>query len=100
MYFSFPESLRATFFIDKRELNYSSNLGIRKRVLLRQVLDGMRNSDFYECILKSLTLTTPRDTFFLKKISPVGNWYFHLFKWGKITTWQEVQAISAKYEGS
>ena len=33
--------------------------------------------------------------FFFEKISTVGNWYFHLFKWGKITTWQEVQAISA-----
>ena len=35
-----------------------------------------------------------------KKISTVGNWYFHLFKRGKITTWQEVQAISAEYERS
>ena len=33
--------------------------------------------------------------FFWKKISTVGN-----FKWGKITTWQEVQATSAKYERS
>ena len=31
------------------------------------------------------------------KISTVGNWYFHLFKWGKITTWQEVQGISVKF---
>ena len=23
----------------------------------------------------------------------VKNWYFYLFKWGKITTWQEAQAI-------
>ena len=37
---------------------------------------------------------------FLKEISTVGNWYFHLFKWGKNTTWQEVQAISAEYERS
>ena len=29
-----------------------------------------------------------------------GNWYFHLLKWGKITTWQEVQATSAEYERS
>ena len=35
---------------------------------------------------------------FLEKFSTVGNWYFHLFKWGKITTWQEVQAVSADYE--
>ena len=35
---------------------------------------------------------------FLEKISTVGNWYVHLFKWGKITTWQEVQAISAEYD--
>ena len=34
------------------------------------------------------------------KISTVRNWYFHLFEWGKITTWQEVQAISAEYERS
>ena len=27
----------------------------------------------------------------LGKICTVGNWYFHLFKWGKITMWQEVQ---------
>ena len=31
-------------------------------------------------------------------MSTVENWYFHLFKWDKIATWQEVQAISAKYE--
>ena len=37
---------------------------------------------------------------FGKKTSTVGNWYFHLFKWCKITTWQEVQAISAEYERS
>ena len=36
----------------------------------------------------------------LEKFSAVGNWYFYLFKWGKITTWQEVQAISAEYERS
>ena len=41
----------------------------------------------------------PKDTF-LEKFSNVGNWYFHRFKWGKITTWQEVQAISAEYERS
>ena len=43
----------------------------------------------------------PRGTFG-EKFSTVGNWYFHLFdfKWGKITTWQEVQAISAEYERS
>ena len=49
------------------------------------------------------TLTTPNPPksskgHFLEKLSAVGNWYFHLFKWGKITTWQEVQAISAEYE--
>ena len=37
---------------------------------------------------------------FWNKISNVGNWYFHLFKWGKLTTRQEVQAISAEYERS
>ena len=37
---------------------------------------------------------------FLEKFSTVGNWYYHLFKWGKITTWQDVQAISAEYERS
>ena len=35
-----------------------------------------------------------------KKFSTVVNWYFHLFKWSKITTWQKVQAVSAKYERS
>ena len=36
---------------------------------------------------ETLTLTTPnppRGTL-LEKFSTVGNWYFHLFKWGKIT---------------
>ena len=39
---------------------------------------------------------------FLKKIQHchVGNWYFHLFEWGKIITKQEVQGISAEYERS
>ena len=37
---------------------------------------------------------------FLETFSAVGNWYFHLFKWGKITPWQEVQAINAEYERS
>ena len=37
---------------------------------------------------------------FGEKYSTVGNWYFYLFKWGKITTWQEVQAVSAEYERS
>ena len=47
------------------------------------------------------TLTTPNlQKKYLKKFSTVGNCYFHLFKWGKITTWQEVQAISAEYEWS
>ena len=39
---------------------------------------------------------------FLEKSNAVVNWYFHLFKWGKVTTctWQEVQAVSAEYERS
>ena len=41
----------------------------------------------------------PRGTFG-EKFSTVGNWYFHLFKWGKITTWQEVQVISSEYDRS
>ena len=41
----------------------------------------------------------PSGTFF-DKFSTVGNWYCPLFKWGKITTWQEVQAISSEYERS
>ena len=45
-------------------------------------------------------LQNPQRGTFLTKISTVGNWYFHLFKWDKITTWQEVQAISAEYERS
>ena len=53
-------------------------------------------------VLYSLTLTTPNPprVTFLETFSNVRNWYFHLFKWGKITTWQEVQAISAEYERS
>ena len=47
---------------------------------------------------KKLHLTL-RGTF-LERFGTVVNWYFHLFKWGKITTWQEVQAISAEYERS
>ena len=38
----------------------------------------------------SIKILAPRSTFF----STVGNWYFHLFKLGKITT------ISAEYERS
>ena len=29
--------------------------------------------------------------FWKNALLTVGNWYFHLFKWGKINTWQEVQ---------
>ena len=49
-----------------------------------------------------LTLTTPKSSkgHFLEKFSTVGKWYFHLFKWGKTSTWQDVQAISAEYKRS
>ena len=46
----------------------------------------------YSYINITVTVTTqnpPRGTF-LEKFSTVGDLYFHLFKWGKITTWQEV----------
>ena len=53
-----------------------------------------------------LTLTTPKSikilkgALFLETVSTVGNWYFNLFKWGRITTWEEVHAIIAEYERS
>ena len=50
--------------------------------------------------MSSVGTCTSLLTLILKKFSTVGNWYFHLFKWGKITTWPEVQAISAEYERS
>ena len=61
-----------------------------------------------KCLFFTITLTTPNPSkssqgaLFLETFSAVGNWYLHLFKWGKITTWQEVQAIhvSAAYERS
>ena len=43
----------------------------------------------------TLSITTPKSP-----MSTAGDWYFHLFRWGKITTWQEVQAISAEYDRS
>ena len=60
---------------------------------------------FVRLTFKVLTRTTPNPPksskgHFLEKFSTVVNWYFHLFKWGKITTWQEVQAINTKYERS
>ena len=50
--------------------------------------------------LKTQTTPNPPRGTVLGKFSTVGNMYFHLFKWGKITTRQEVRAISAEYERS
>ena len=57
---------------------------------------------WYQCInpgnhLKSSKI--PQGALFWKKSALLETGDL-LFKWGKITTWQEVQAISAKYERS
>ena len=38
--------------------------------------------------------------FFWKNSALLETGTFHFFKWGKITTWRDVQAISAEYERS
>ena len=89
------------------------NLPLRKLILLHDsvqtaililgvFMQGSQENKIWSVIsLEKLsfnikTLNPPRGTCFGKKFSTVGNsGTFNLFKWSKITTWQEVQAVTA-----
>ena len=48
--------------------------------------------------IKSLTTQNPPKSTWKNSEQLETGTFTYLFKWGKITTWQEVQAISAEYE--
>ena len=72
-----------------------SDLTLRVNVKERTLFITTHSCMFNKTYQLILTTSNPPRGTFLEKFSTVGNWYFNLFKWGKITTWQEVQAISA-----